>query len=228
MSFRTLGWFGSDCPSIPTQFFGPEIFSFAVHDYNNPLPAPQPIGGRVNFPLDIAMKIFWEAESYQIESNISATISDLTRSGSISINVPWGNIAEPLNFFPPRDRLNNAKEMLCSIKNSPPAGNNLHTLNQTLSGNRHFFSITPRPWIADNLLVFGMVFQHDIGILFPADQVFIETKTFQTQPQYGTGSWQLNSPWGNFSLPMTISRPIQISGSFSITVSGADPETRYA
>jgi hypothetical protein len=224
MSFRTFGWFGPYCATTPAQ----EPLNLIVHDYESPAAAPQS-GGRVNFPLDVAMKVFWEAATFQITSTVSATIGATSRTDTVNVAVNWGQIEDSQEVFTPRQGLNLAKEMLCAI--NPAIVGGYHTLYRESSpGGRSFqFGLAPQPNVRNGLLALNLFCVHEIGALFPASEVFQRIKLFSEQPQYGETTWQLVTPWGSYTLPLTISRPSQMNNnSLTITVTAADPAARHA
>jgi hypothetical protein len=236
--FRTRGWFGPQCPTLGSLYFD----DFNIHDFSDPSPAPQPIGGRVNFPLDIAMKIFWEAQSFQINSFIEATVNGETKSDTKNITIPWGAFVtasfQQGDFQ--RQSVETAKEMLCILQNPSSSIASWHTfstsfLNSPLPATWYSFfllnpSISTFPAAID-LLIFEMEWRHDITLLFGSQFQQIVITAGSTRPNIGPvniGSWNLNTPWGNFSLPLWGSGGRVVDASVTITVTAADPAVRYA
>jgi hypothetical protein len=221
MSFRTLGWFGPNCPNIisPSIFGGPA--SGNVHDFNNLAPPPQSIGGRVDFPLDVAMKLCWEVDQYIINSSITDPING---TSTLNLTVTWGSVYDFAGFFLPRPSLQTAKEMLC-VKGKNTTAARASTLYRE---DYYTFAMPHRPDIYQNLLNYRLIWQH-----FHPDPSGggFDLSTAVSENIIGSfvvESFQLSTPWGNFTLPYTRRAIIGSSSSLSITVTAADPAVRYA
>lgn len=221
MSFYTHGWFGPYCPRIETGF----LASFNVHDFNNPAPAPQPIGGRVNFPLDVAMKLCWEVDEYIINSTVSGPEANgpQIRTSNLNLNISWGEVSDFSNFFTERPSLEKAVEMLCVLGKDSTIDREWTTL---LRENYYTFAMPNRPYFYDNLLSYPIGWSHALP-----ENGAIEIGTLVPEPLSGANVrefFQLSTPWGSFTLPYARRNIINSSSSLSITVTAADPQERYA
>lgn len=240
--FRTRGWFGPQCPLTAPVFFLPLSF----HDFNNTedLP-PQPIGGNVSIPLDVAMKIFWNASTYRIQSSLTATVDNVTRSESKDLIINWGDVSDARlgigggGIYPPRSGLTTAKEMLCEIQKQPIPINTLYTERPLgLFSADIAFELGAAPWLQTfgnrRVLRLPLDFAHSLRMLFP-NPLGLVGAYHVTRPFFNeggvtptpSGNWSLNTPWGNFAFPL-YSFPTVTSNSLTITVTEADPEERFA
>lgn len=227
MGFKTIGWFGPYCAENTPNGRDPK--EFIVHDYNSQEAAPQQIGGNVKFPLDVAMKIFWEASTFNIQSTIEATIGGTTKSDTVNVVVNWGQITDSTGFFNERGSISTAKEMLCAINPNQIKANHTLYREYVTNGRQFLFGISPQPYIDNGLLTFNFFCSHEIGPLFPVGEIFQKIKILEEQPQYGERIWNLYTPWGNYVLPLIVSRPLQTNTSvLSITVTGSNALERYA
>jgi hypothetical protein len=174
-NFRTIGWFGSECYTPATRFVPPQGFIPSQLPYMNirkfwnpllePKPANQPSGYQGDFPLELAMKIFWEAETITMTSNIttSTTFGPISASGTSTIK--WGSYND--ESFPPttnlRDGVLTAKEMLCHIDSEnklepkPPFGSpQSHTaFRKTIVAGTVPTTQGPKPYTTTQRMVIG-------------------------------------------------------------------------
>jgi len=190
------------------------------------------------FPVDIAMKLFWEALTFNVTASITANFGGLVGTTTISQNQTfnWGVIAsDPPTVFDPRSGLITATEALCAIQESPDLFPDLrsHTLFikdqivNTIQTRLSFEMSTKELYLIDGIL------HAPFSVGFQAGTAIIQTgSNFLTQfpPQLLGNSATWNTPWGNTSTPLrgaSQGNPI-IAGSITITVTAADPEVRYA
>jgi hypothetical protein len=249
MSFLTLGWFGSNCPSPPFDAFGQgnytgmDMYDFSTGDQSS------------EFPLAIAMKLFWEAQEFLIEATVTGAGEILVNNESqevivtrnIARTVLWGGI----QGYDSADRapFSDAKSALCGIlqQGGPFIDGGAHTAYKDDSSDETIvnFIIWRRPFLVENRLVAPFEVRALINVslqsVFPSKAI----GTIATQPErligetVGTFQELENSclwvtPWGNVNSPLYGSitgnegRQFQTTGSMSITVTAADPATRYA
>lgn len=184
MSFQTIGWFGADCytstenivfPQVPTQMPNMVVWKFWNPNLN-PQPTDLPAGYQGNFPLELAMKIFWESATITMNASLTSTEGNFTISSSISAAINWGGFDDQVTAqvgFPYLENLRvgigTAKEMLCHINsdnqlqpNPMPLYNSSHTVLRRQRqlgvrtrpnlppepyGDRWIIAINPRPYI---------------------------------------------------------------------------------
>jgi hypothetical protein len=222
MSFYTNGWFGPYCPlTIPPSIFGGQA-SFNVHDFDNPAPPPQPIGGRVNFPLDVAMKMCWEANQYIINSSITSPVSG---TNTVNLSVTWGSVYDFSGFFIPRPNLETAKEMLCVMGGTAGQEGEWTTLYRE---NVYSFAMPFRPSIYQGVLSYQLGWTHNHPTSAGSG---LSLSTVISENNIGSfiiEQFQLLTPWGNFSVPYRRLPVVGSSSSLSITVTAANPQGRYA
>jgi hypothetical protein len=220
MSFRTLGWFGPACPFTPTvgTWEGMEMYDFSSETQLS------------QFPLDIAMKIFWEAQTITVDASVTFPLSGSSATRSGSITSAWGEfdrrggtIGSQFN----RPFFENAKSALCPIANS----SGTHTYKEEIfsavpvsSGFLIEFIIQRRPYFVNNKL---------IAPFFAALAVGVGVE-IRTSPRSDVGTLMPNTclwitPWGNVNSPLyRASGGASTTGSMTITVTAADPAARYA
>lgn len=235
MSFRTFGYFGPLCP-LPVPQAGP----YSPPNVLNNMRMYNILSGeRIDeFPLDVAMKIFWEAETISINGFITAEYTTPqggravgTLSGGTSVQ--WGEVNEvsPFPFTPYRPPMASAKEMLCTIQKAGNLG--IHTFHSTLS------SISPRMAIEIRRRDFGdgQISYAPFSINFEGAyttsqgvQIFVLPFTNAGRVPVGNANWI--TPWGNVSTPLFFSpfygNETHIASEMTITVTAANPTTRYA
>jgi hypothetical protein len=212
---------------VPPSIFGGQT-SFNVHDFNNPAPPPQPIGGSVDFPLDVAMKLCWEVDEYIINSSITDPING---TNTINLSVSWGSVYDFFGFFLPRPPLETAKEMLC-IKGKDRVEERTWT---TLYRENYYTFVMPhRPSIYQGASIYQGVLNYLLGWSHDHPNSGGSGLGLSTGvPENIIGSFvvesfQLSTPWGNFTMPYTRRAVVGSSSSLSITVTAADPQERYA
>jgi hypothetical protein len=236
MNFHTLGWFGPLCPdplppspplaSSPNEFKATRMYNLQTNE-------------RINeFPLDIAMKIFWEADTIAIDAffTIQYTISGVTQVATIAggTSAQWGEIDffNPVSTIPNRPPIASAKEMLCTIQKTGNDG--IHTFHSTDS------SLSPRMIIQIRQRIYGdetaayapFVINFEGGPVPQTGAQIITTSVFPAAAvQVGFANWI--TPWGNATSPLFFSRiPVgnvtHLNSSMTITVTAAAPAVRYA
>jgi hypothetical protein len=236
MSFRTLGWFGPLCPnplppdppfaSSPNEFKATRMYNLQTRE-------------RINeFPLDIAMKIFWEADTIAIDGFF--TVEYTAQGGARAVatvagetSVSWGaiDIFNPL-FVANRPPIATAKEMLCTIQKAGNAG--IHTLHETDTSfsPRMIIRILRQIWGDGTAAYAPFSINFEGAVTTQAGAQIITTSVFpENAPQVGAANWI--TPWGNAMSPLFFSRTpignvIHLDSSMTITVTAADPAVRYA
>jgi len=233
--FNTLGWFGPLCP-LPVPAAGP----FSPPNVLNNMRMYNILNGqRIDeFPLDIAMKIFWEAEAISIDGFITAEYTTpqgnravATLSGGTSVQ--WGEVnpVGPFPFTPYRPPIATAKEMLCTIQKLGNFG--LHTFHSTLS------SVSPRMSIeivrrdyGDGQISYAPFSMNFEGSLSPSQGVQIFSRPWTNAGRVPVGAANWITPWGNTTTPLFFSAlfgsETHIASALTITVTGADPAVRYS
>jgi hypothetical protein len=241
MSFRTLGWFGPNCPlplpPPPTPFSPPQEFK-DTRMYN--LQTKETVN---EFPLDIAMKIFWEAETISFEASVSALFffqNQLT-SGSFSgsESAVWSEIDLDLSPSSAREPVQTAKELLCILKRPSSLFPNNHTV-KLQAGNlpRTNIAIQSREFADEEFLYAPFSISIEGGLGPPSEfgtfsagaQIFTTSVASINANQVGFANWI--TPWGNATSPLFFSgifgTETHVSSSMTITVTAANPATRYA
>jgi hypothetical protein len=236
MSFRALGWFGPLCPeplppnppfaSSPNEFKATRMYNLQTRE-------------RINeFPLEIATKIFWEADTIAIDGFF--TVEYTASGGSREVatvaggtSVQWGeiDIFNTPSSIPNRPPIATAKEMLCVIQKAGNAG--IHTFHSTdgSTSPRIIINIIRRIW-GDGEAAYAPFSINFEGAVAPqAGAQIITTSVFAASaPQVGFANWI--TPWGNAASPLFFSRfPTSVThldSSLTITVTSADPAIRYA
>jgi hypothetical protein len=214
MSFRTIGWFGPQCPRLPNVF--ETNAGMVMYDYEK--------SERVKeFPLDLAMQIFWGAQTITANFAIDYTISGISYSESRQIVVQWGEIAFASGSVLDRAPVTTASAMLCNVQNPQ---SQIHTFKETINsggGNgdiQTFFGINRRPTLGLKKLHAPFSAQ----IAFEGSVAALSTSNTQGGIIAGTCQW--NTPWGNAQTPLR-RFGAATGGSMTITVTAADPATRY-
>jgi hypothetical protein len=237
MSFRTLGWFGPNCPlplpPPPTTFSPPNEFK-DTRMYN--LQTKEIVN---EFPLDIAMKIFWEAKTISVDASVTASYpisGGGTETGTLTgeTSAEWSEISRP--EFASRQPVQTAKELLCILKQPSSLFPNNHTNKAT------DFSVSPRLSIiirarefTDENVLYAPFLINVEGAIAPQPtqfgaQIFTTSVASINANQVGVANW--TTPWGNTTSPLFFSASggagPHVSSFMNITVTAADPATRYA
>jgi hypothetical protein len=244
-SFRTVGWFGPECPAQNVFYvpFPPKYME--IYDSKT--------GSNPIFPLEMAMKIFWESEEIKINASMvwkRLTLSLVTQTFTSNFNdtIKWGSINFD-SFEEPEERefVETAKEMLCYIKNNSTSQSN-HTIMQRAPNpnNQYYFNILNRPYIyKENPSLKDYKLYAPIDFFLTAGAGFARLLSHDfygtisgSVPQMTMGNAQILSPWGNTEVPILIPPPtIDSDGtitsfiesvSISIEFTAADPDVRYA
>jgi hypothetical protein len=238
MNFRTLGWFGPNCPLNDPfyPFFPPQYME--IYD--------SVTGSNFNFPLETAMKIFWEASGIIVSASLVwkrlLAGQFIKFSSNFNETIQWGEV-----FAGPSQRgsVGTAKEMLCFL-NEEFGYNTFKVITQNAQTNSVLsFTIDKAPFIyfygTDAYKLFM-----PLRVRVSAGSGWAEIQSRNAYgppfspdiPQLTMGACNIFTPWGNTSTPLLISPNSKDSGgtvtafvesaSMSITVTGANPETRYA
>jgi hypothetical protein len=201
---RTIGWFGPRCPRLPGTLEnnnGMEMWDYATDE-------------SLSFPLQIATNIFWGAATIVADFTIEGS-GGFSASGLVAAE--WGQIA------PTRSAVATAQEMLCLL------GNNTHTFNEDLetigdTNIRSFLQIATRPTLATQKLhaPFSAEIAYSsstrgVGALFTSNSGSLSGVI-------GDCNW--TTPWGQLTTPLR-KFGSATGGSIQITVTAADPATRY-
>jgi hypothetical protein len=219
MSFRTIGWFGPQCAE--------RIQSFQIADRMR-------LGN--DFPLELAMKIFWEAATFQIVGSVTTqngTGSDaLIVTNNVDHTFDWGAWTySPPNGFD-RPTATKAHELLCRDYHTLYDAQTLKTTNDAnwSSRVRGFINRAPfAPSIYQKDTIYAP-FQFSIdnaGIVSRLNGIFLSAvRDGAGQTEAEGPNANIETPWGNYSCPTRIGTAVQ-SASMTITVTAADPATRY-
>lgn len=233
-NFRTIGWFGSECPVKDVLAENMVLYT--------PDETPPPARG---LPLEVAMKIFWEAQTINISGSITTENLESSFSNSINETFEWGAYisASPINTI--RSSVATAKEMLCFINSenqlTPAPAFPWHTAFSgsksggfTEDGKEWFTTygvlIYPQPFYnpITKKLCAPISFAIDNGGLISAENGFgLDRRLangFTTKPFVNA---TIVSPWGTYSFETVASYSVS-SGNLTLTVTAADPEVRYA
>lgn len=238
MSFRTIGWFGAECANLSSTVNNMRLYRAGS--------APPPNG----LPLELAMKIFWEADKITISGQITTENLQTTFSNSVNETVNWGTYR--LFGSNIRDFVATAKEMLCFINSKnklmPSPMFPWHTAfienkiggvvppsdsGRTWSTN-YSVIIEPRPYYNPNTGALYAPFSFGLensGLIsgpngFGVGQLaYSQTSAPPQEKPFVNAS--LITPWGNAQIE-TIATQTVVSGSLTITVTAADPATRYS
>jgi hypothetical protein len=246
MSFRTLGYFGPECPTPPQ-------FPFEGQ-FNKMRLVPQAQASGYDFPLELAMKIFWESATLQITGSVTTDING-TFTSTVDETFSWGSYRDDTFPANARDTITRAKDLLCLKKSTP-----LTALHGNLTFGSHTIfrkNITrSRPsggtW---NTVIFGFIrevpyldsfvaqtriyapfqcFIENSGLTGAPNGIYLDPFAPRATAPFTGGSPTLEgptasitTPWGNFSAPTRIGQAVT-SSSLSITVTAADTSVRYA
>jgi hypothetical protein len=227
MSFRTIGWFGPQCPQ--------KIFSYQIIDRMKL--SQNSVGD--DFPLELAMKIFWEAATFQIVGSVTTqngTGSDaLTVTNNVDHTFDWGAWTySPPNGFD-RPTATKAHELLCRDYHTLYDAQTLKTTNGAnwSSWVRGFINrapFAPLTYSTDTIKNIYAPFQFFIdnaGIVSRLNGIFLSAvRDGAGQTEAEGPKATIETPWGDYSCPTRIGTAVQ-SASMTITVTAADPATRY-
>ena len=246
MSFRTFGWFGPRCPrtfqlvQTGTGSFGATWGHMDMYDYST----KSFLSG---FPLEIASKIYWEAGEITLDASVTAQYTApngalVTRTLSAANTVTWGSGPSPRPF------ITTAKDMLCFINGGTFSSitgaysrinTNFSILDNSGLPTRLIYSTEGRPYFQNEKLFAPFVLNIEGNIAQQVNhgnrpaQLLVSPRIFTSDVTRIVGNAEWFTPWGNVLVPMywsTFSNTaVQfVSGFMRVTVTAADPATRYA
>lgn len=242
MAFSTIGWFGPECP-----FYNYIVYPDQLYDKMRIMPANLVTG--FDFPLELAMKIFWEAQSFSVSSSLTTFNQGREFSSQFNYVAEWGSFDLAFNQFGnSRPTITRAKELLCIKKNPPPFSQyhgNLSFGSHTFVSKLELYTWEFGTWSAGSGIFLGpqMVIDpatnemhfyfsvsHDHGgiISGPVGVTFGPNKATNRGVIVTDGPpVTMITPWGNYSCPMTMTQTV-VDASMTVTVTAADPSVRYA
>jgi hypothetical protein len=235
MSFRTLGWFGPECFLSTTRWnVAPPKY---LEIYNSQT------GSNQDFPLELAMKIFWESQTISINASLtwvrffSGPQQYVPFTASYNETLNWGERRSNFIDLPSaRTGLQTAKELLCSSSHTTL----LLSGGNTGGGTGELqFDISRRPFaIYENggYRIFAPIF---VLVRSGSGAGVVDNNEFPIQDvAEQMGECLITTPWGNTSSPIIVAPPqTQPDGfvlsfvesvSIAIDFTAADPATRYA
>jgi hypothetical protein len=246
--FRKFGFFGESPGSceyinqgIAPEWTGMEMFNLQTNQRTN-----------FGFPLDLAMKIFWEAQSFTIRTSV---IVDNTSVGEICCGCPpgnytttdtfqWGSIPLQLNAVPYTKALDIVCRPGVSVVfdgvfdqeldvfqcDAPPfsEGGFDPPPFQGSADYRTVFGMPSVPFAANSMVHASFFVTHEIfrsgGNAFVRASPLRITNLLSYENSNGC-LWI--TPWGNATSPL-YGYINAASASMTITVTAADPAIRYA
>jgi hypothetical protein len=228
-NFRTFGWFGTDCRFGTLQDSDLEMYDFATQTASQ------------KFPLDIAMKIFWEADTITVEAYRGPVFGLPEFTTSMDIN--WGENRTVQNIDGTesviqqlRPYLTTAKEAVCilsGINNNfePLTFKRVDYLFGSRGGTLTFSAFRPyygRSSTNNTKIYAPFTIEHgDIGGVTSVSNFNLIGNNPLFPNTYGVCFWV--TPWGNFETPVRFNTTFpQFVSNFTVTVTAADPNIRYA
>lgn len=226
MSFRTIGLFGPRCPEKLQSYQIPDRMRLSQN----------PVGN--DFPLELAMKIFWEAEMFYITASVVTKNGDGIFTQNVAHSFPWGSWryhyygVDRVPGWDDRPSATNAKDLLCR---------DYHTFS-SVSTSRMDNGVAwqSNVWCLINRVPFAAPSTYQTDAIYAPFRFYIDNTGLTSRlngiilsPFRGVGqtetegpSANIETPWGNYSCPTRIGIEVE-SVSMTITVTASDPTTRY-
>jgi hypothetical protein len=235
MSFRTLGWFGPECFQSDGRWVAAPPKYLEIYNSQT--------GSNQDFPLELAMKIFWESQTISINASLtwvrffSGPPRYVSFTASYNETLNWGERRANFTSLPSeRTGLQTAKELLCSSSHTTLL---LSSVNEGGGDGELQFEIFKRPFaIYENggYRIFAPIF---VLVRSGSATGFVNNNEWPIQDvAEQMGECLITTPWGNTSSPIIVPPPqTQPDGfvlsfvesvSMSIDFTAADPATRYA